>query len=60
MYGLELTKNKTKQPKHPLAQRAQDPQSTDLCKNSFFSLTKEDASKEISCVCLGKVHCYSL
>lgn len=51
MYGIELKEDKTKQPNHPLAQRAQDPQST---------CTKEDASKDISCVCLGKVNCYSL
>lgn len=52
MYGLELKKN-------PLAQGSQDPQSTDLCKNYFFSLTKEDTSKEISCLCLKKVNCYN-
>lgn len=45
--------------KNPLAQGSRDPQSTDLCKNYFFSLTKEDASEEISCLCLRKVNCYN-
>lgn len=34
-------------------------QSSDLCKNYSFSSTKEDASKEISWLCLRKVNCYN-
>lgn len=61
MYGLEFKKKNQQQiTNHPLAQGLQDPQSTDLCKNYLFSLTKEDASKEISCLCLRKVNCYNL